>query len=276
MNCITISNPFLRLGLNSTNSTKFFINANIRFCKLASLNSTNSHGIHVKLPIKKTNCFSHINSKRHFTFSKITNENLKESNLKLENSNHQKQKEGVPQVIYTGPLAKVSKLLKYTSIASIAGVIVSSPLFFLVNSPLPTIARFGLLTITGTMMISSLFIVNWAFSSYINSIRLLNDSAPEDIDKNSLLLIEKIDFWGRKMVVVVRLNTLSPIENVPMRTWIASANTVLSDEEENLILSSLKSGKISRKFVAGRFNDQYYAHVDTFTTPLLNKIKHVL
>ncbi|OLY85543.1 hypothetical protein AYI68_g262 [Smittium mucronatum] len=212
--------------------------------------------------------------------------------------------------IYKGPLTKVVKILNLTSTSSIIVVGASAPWFlgiFGVESSLSLVVRIGLITTVTALIGSSSAFVNWAFKSYVTDINLLNqrdlDSLsslnPEvseqtsetksgsnldqikrtqtQLQKSLILLFGTLDFIGRDRVVAVRLNTLSPIADTPLRTWIANSDTELSSDELSEIESVLKLKNIGlKRFSQGRKGVSYFAHLDMELSPEMKSLTEII
>ncbi|PVV00807.1 hypothetical protein BB560_004798 [Smittium megazygosporum] len=165
--------------------------------------------------------------------------------------------------IYNAPLSKIVKIIKYTSVLSISGIVLLSPWFFILESSLPLVARISLLAGASVFIGGSVALVNWAFNPYITKIELLdNNSKKNTISRDALLLVNKIDAFAREKKTIVRVNTLSRLENVPMRTWTAISDTTLSDFELEKLQNLLYSKIPSRNILLGKNDDKYFAHTD--------------
>ncbi|PVZ97163.1 hypothetical protein BB558_006894 [Smittium angustum] len=172
--------------------------------------------------------------------------------------------------IYESPLAKAVKVLKLISVSSVVGLTAASPFFFTIQGALPMVARIGLLATTFSLMASSLAMVTWAFKPYVTKISILNNSSTSDpnyevsnINSDSLLFINTLDFLSRKNTTVVRANTLKKFQETPLKTWYTTSATSLSQNEHELIQNVLKN----QKFSLAPENTNYYIHADMDLSP---------
>ncbi|OMH78674.1 hypothetical protein AX774_g1903 [Zancudomyces culisetae] len=199
----------------------------------------------------------------------------------------------VSGVVYEAPLTRIAKVLKWTAIASVAGIIGLFPVFFTIESKLPLVARAALFTTTFAMMATSLIAVTWAFKPYVTRIRVLQQRLLTNVGANpiermaegvninitpkSLLLMDTMDFFGRKVTHVTRVESLQKLENVFFRTFKTTSQTTLDSHEAESLRNKEEIGLETKdKVVSSNANDYYFVHLDLGLTSEFERILKIV
>ncbi|RUS26663.1 hypothetical protein BC938DRAFT_484290 [Jimgerdemannia flammicorona] len=117
--------------------------------------------------------------------------------------------------IYTGPLATVAKRLKLFSVTSLGLTTGLSPFLFLVDVPVPNIARAVLVGAAFFTSAASTALIHWVMSPYVAKITVPTN--PADTTPTTLNL-HTYTWTSRKHVTTVPVSLLEPSTRV-FTTW---------------------------------------------------------
>ncbi|KAI9286127.1 hypothetical protein BC943DRAFT_277170 [Umbelopsis sp. AD052] len=114
--------------------------------------------------------------------------------------------EGTP-VIYTGPLATVAKRLKLFSIGSLGLSGAISPFVFILDFPVPVVAKTVLVASALFTSVSSTALINWVMSPYVTKATM----SPSDADSINL---HTLNVFAQEHITTVPIQDLQPSTRV--------------------------------------------------------------
>ncbi|KAG2217866.1 hypothetical protein INT45_012781 [Circinella minor] len=110
----------------------------------------------------------------------------------------------VNETIYTGPLSNVAKKLKIFSVTSLGLGTGISPFVFLIDVPVPFIAKAALVGAAVTTSAASTGLIQWVMSPYVTKISQTNDE----------LTIHTLSFLARDHQTKVPIESLGPASRI--------------------------------------------------------------
>ncbi|KAI7860591.1 hypothetical protein BDC45DRAFT_530176 [Circinella umbellata] len=110
----------------------------------------------------------------------------------------------VNETIYTGPLSNVAKKLKIFSVTSLGLGTGISPFVFLIDVPVPFIAKAALVGAAVTTSAASTGLIQWVMSPYVTKISQTNDE----------LTIHTLSFLAKDHQTKVPIESLGPASRI--------------------------------------------------------------
>ncbi|OZJ06208.1 hypothetical protein BZG36_00839 [Bifiguratus adelaidae] len=120
-----------------------------------------------------------------------------------------------PQVIYQGPLATVARRLKLFSISSLGLSAGMSPLIYVIDVPIPMVARTVLVGAALFTSMASTGLIHWVMSPYVSKMTADDASKPETIN------LHTYSMTARELVTTVPVSALQPSTRI-FTSWMVS------------------------------------------------------
>ncbi|KAI9304436.1 hypothetical protein BJ944DRAFT_163580 [Cunninghamella echinulata] len=119
-------------------------------------------------------------------------------------TNNNKEK----NTIYTGPLSNVAKKLKLFSVTSLGLGCGISPFIFIIDVPVPLIAKTALVGAAIATSGASTGLIQWVMSPYVTKITADNTLEPKELE------IHTLSFLAKDHVTKVSVNALQPSSRI--------------------------------------------------------------
>lgn len=110
-----------------------------------------------------------------------------------------------PEVIYTGPMANVAKKLKLFSITSLGLGVGISPFVYLIDVPVPFVAKTALVGAAVATSAASTGLIQWVMSPYVTKI---TQSSPDQVTLHTL------SFLAKEHTTTVPVDALAPATRI--------------------------------------------------------------
>ncbi|KAJ2709387.1 hypothetical protein H4R19_004280, partial [Coemansia spiralis] len=174
------------------------------------------------------------------------------------------------RVVYEGGLARVARVMKLASVASVVGATAAVPLFFAAESDVPMMARAVLAATTLGMTGTSTGLLAWALRPYITSLAVLDDGRGQEIGPRTPLLVDTMTILARRRTRLVFPQMLGP-STLPLTTWaVQRPDRDLADHAAK-VLAQINARRRPQVALA-QPGDVFYAHTQGQLTAAMQKI----